>query len=121
MREALEHLSLNPDFLSVGMSNPLPYKRIVEFAAWHDNEVIVFEDGYRFVQDQLNLMGINARGKSRFSPNTDWSPETVVDFLTMRKREKTPGAIKAPKRPPNICAGCPYRALGESIKKLKKN
>ena len=119
-KEALDFLDLDPGFLSVGMSNPLPYDKIVDFAARHDNEVIVFEDGYRFVQDQLNLMGIKASGKRRASPNTDWTPEGIVDFLTKRKRPRVITTPQPPPRPPVICVGCPYRAFGETVRNLKK-
>lgn len=120
VKEALEHLPVNPSFLSVCLSNPLPFERIAEFAARHDNQVVVFEDGYRFVQDKLNQMGINARGKLRSSPNTDWTPDSVASYLTFSKTKPSDRRPDPPARPPNLCVGCPYVAFGQAVRRLKK-
>jgi indolepyruvate ferredoxin oxidoreductase alpha subunit len=120
VRETVANLGIKPGILSLGMTNPLPFDRIKQFAAKYKNQVRVFEDGYRFVQEELLKIGIQAEGKEVNDLVTEWNPDLVQSVLASRTSSAAKTLPKAIRRPPMICPGCPYRAFGETIKKMKK-
>jgi indolepyruvate ferredoxin oxidoreductase alpha subunit len=112
-------------FLKLGMSYPLPSRKIKEFAASVDM-LIVIEELDPFFEEQVRLLGLEVEGKS-FIPLLD---ELSVDVIRA-------GAVKAglvpepaetqkplpqddfPKRPPVLCAGCGHRGVFYVLNKLK--
>jgi indolepyruvate ferredoxin oxidoreductase alpha subunit len=125
VREALKNINKNPSILSLGMTYPLPKERIKKFASRIKGKIFVFEDGDRYLENQLRLLSIPVVGKEENSVITDWTPEMIIGQLskhidlnyTIKKQEF---AIKAVSRPPSICPGCPYRAFALSVDILKK-
>lgn len=127
VQEALKTAGINPPLLTLGMTNPLPLKKIAEFSKKNKGKTFIIEDGYRFVQERLLLAGINVIGKDEDSPITDWTPETVLTFLSRNTGQNFAAAVREPSRetnplprPPSICPGCPYRAFGLVVEKLRK-
>lgn len=125
VREALKNINKNPSILSLGMTYPLPKKRIKKFASGIKGKIFVFEDGDRYLENQLRLLSIPVVGKEENSVITDWTPEMIIGQLSQHidlkyKIKKQELAIKAVGRPPSICPGCPYRAFALCIDKLKK-
>jgi indolepyruvate ferredoxin oxidoreductase alpha subunit len=127
VREALTAAGLRPPLLTLGMTNPLPLKRIAAFAGKIRGPLLVIEDGYRFVQERLFLAGIRAEGKDEDSTLTDWTPEAVLSFLSRRlgrelapPARRRPGSAAPPARPPSICPGCPFRAFALAVEKLRR-
>ncbi len=124
-REALAAINLEPPVLSLALTNPLPINKIKEFAQNVQGELFIIEDGDKFIEDRLRLEGIEVTGKEEYSVTTTWTPVQVMDFLAghldldVRKKE-TGLDIQGVKRPPSICPGCPYRAFGLAVAKLKK-
>lgn len=107
------------DILSLGMTNPLPAKLIAEFAKSVD-EVYVIEDGYRYLTDELAIMGVNVNGKDRYDNITEWSPALLAAKIGLTVKQPQSGNTVPVRRPPMICAGCPYRIFGELVNTFKK-
>lgn len=124
-KEAVKTLGLNPSILSISMPYPVPVDRIKSFASKVKGKLFIFEDGDKFVQEKLYLAGLETIGKDEYSTITNWQPEMIIEVLSRHlgldyKVEKTKSNIVPVMRPPAICPGCPYRAFGLTVSKLKK-
>ena len=125
VKEALASSGLKPSLLSLAITNPLPVERIKAFAASIKGRIFVIEDGDKFLEERIRLLGIDVIAKEDGSVVTDWSPDAVLEFLgrhgVLTYRPAAAGlALKPLQRPPTICPGCPYRAFGLTVAKLKK-
>jgi len=125
VREALQSIGADPSILSLAATYPVPNGKIKAFAESIQGKLFVIEDGDRFLQERVGLLGINAIGKEEHSTITDWTPEGVLEFLSGHleigyRRGKKKVAVPPVKRPPSICPGCAYKALALSLGKLKK-
>ena len=119
VQEAKEAFGADIDILSLAFTNPLPKELIRNFYAAMSGDVYVIEDGYHFVQDELEIMGLSVNGKETFSQTTEYSPSLVAEKLGFEVVKKTLDAQPV-NRPPMICAGCPYRLFAETVQKMKK-
>jgi indolepyruvate ferredoxin oxidoreductase alpha subunit len=125
VREALRSSGADPSLLTLAITYPLPSERIRSFAAGLEKELFVFEDGDRYLEERLRLLGLSVIGKEDHSVLTDWTPEAVLEHLSKHIHiayRPARVAIDLPpvKRPPSICPGCAYRALAVKVSKLKK-
>jgi indolepyruvate ferredoxin oxidoreductase alpha subunit len=125
VREALQSIGADPSILSLAATYPIPKERIKAFAKTIKGKLFVIEDGDQWLQDRIQLLGIKAIGKEENSTTTDWTPESVLEFLSRHvkvkyKSAKRKVALQPVKRPPSICPGCAYKAMALSIGKLKK-
>jgi indolepyruvate ferredoxin oxidoreductase alpha subunit len=119
VREVMGAQNLDLDVLSLGFSNPLPMKLIKDFHTSIQGEVIVIEDGYRYVQEAMEQVGLKVGGKEAHSKITEWTPSLIAERIGLPM--PTHAATVAPlKRPPVICPGCPYRLFADEIATLKK-
>jgi len=107
------------DILSLAFTNPLPHKLIEKFCDSIDGDMHIIEDGYRFVQDELERMGLSVIGKEYNSNITEWTPALISEKLGYSVNQKS-YEVQPVMRPPMICAGCPYRLFAEVVNKLKK-
>ncbi|MBI9043118.1 MAG: 2-oxoacid:acceptor oxidoreductase family protein [Anaerolineaceae bacterium] len=119
VREVKTTLGLDIDILSLAFTNPLPLKLIREFHASIQGDVYVIEDGYRYLQEALQQEGLQVIGKEPFSNLTEWNPGLIAEKIGFMNRGKLPSGTPV-KRPPIICAGCPYRLFAEEVSLLKK-
>ena len=119
VREVMAAYDLDLDVLSLGFSNPLPMNLIRRFCESIKGEVLVIEDGYRFLQEAMEGAGLKVAGKEPFSKITEWSPAQIASRLGLEAPAKVAMA-SAPKRPPVICSGCPYTLFAEEISSLKR-
>jgi indolepyruvate ferredoxin oxidoreductase alpha subunit len=115
--QAAKHLDL--DILSLAFTNPLPMNLMREFCDSIDGEIFVIEDGYRYVQEALEQIGVKANGKDPFSSLTEWTPALVAEKLGCGK-PKPIQSVAPVMRPPVICAGCPYRLFATEVALMKK-
>jgi indolepyruvate ferredoxin oxidoreductase alpha subunit len=125
VREALSTLNLKPKILSLAHLYPYPKEKIREFAGKIDGPLFVFEDGDRFFEERIRLLGIDVIGKEENSTITNWTPQQVIDVLARHlELEPTKPAQKLDvdpvRRPPSICPGCPYKAFGLTVAKFRK-
>jgi indolepyruvate ferredoxin oxidoreductase, alpha subunit len=118
-REAAAFLGTDVDILSLGFTHPLPVERIRAFCAAVSGDIHVIEDGSRYLQDELRILGLDVKGKSDTSTVTEYSPAMVALTLGCDLPQRS-GALQPVPRPPMICAGCPYLLFANSVRKLKK-
>ncbi len=125
VREALTAAGKDPSILSMSLAYPVPTGRIAAFAQRVKGPLFVFEDGDRFLEERIRMLGIPVIGKGEHSVITDWSPDMVLEVLARQgiteaiERPPVP-AVKPVPRPPSICPGCPYRAFALTVQKLKR-
>ncbi len=121
VHEVRSALGLDLDILSLGFTNPLPLKLIREFCRSIQGEIVIIEDGYRYLQEALQEAGLRVEGKEPYSPITEWTPALIAERLGASLPHPAPAAQTAPaNRPPIICAGCPYRLFAQEVALLKK-
>jgi len=125
VREALLSAGLDPSILSLSIPYPFPEGRVKNFASKVEGKLFVIEDGDKFLEEKIKLEGIAIIGKDKYSTITDWTPEMVLEFLSKHIDVKFSFIrknidVKSVMRPPSICPGCPYKAFGLTVKKLKK-
>ncbi len=120
VREMQQALGTNFDILSLGFTWPLPMKLIKEFYNSIDGPVYVIEDGYRYLQEEMERKQMKVIGKADDDIITEWNPELIAAHLGQDLTKMPTPEVKPLGRPPMICAGCPYRLFGEEVKLLKK-
>ncbi len=111
--------------LKLGMSFPLPKKKIKEFADKVDR-LFVVEELEPYIEDEIRIMGLAVEGKAFFPKLDELSPDVVaagfaeacvLPYDLPPVQEKAPGGDMP--RPPLLCAGCPHRGLLYSLNKMK--
>ncbi len=104
----------------LGMSYPLPRRRLLEFAAEHD-ELLVVEELEPIFEQKLLSFGIPVMGKDRLPTIGELSPEIVREALGLvgLPRVDTSGIAELPVRPPVLCPGCHHRGPFAVLRKLK--
>ena len=115
-----------PDFdhLKLGLSYPLPLKKIAEFIKDHDR-VIVVEELEPFYEDQIRAAGYNVEGKKYFGHCGELSPYRVArglkeaGVIAMHALAEIPPEEQMFPRPPVLCPGCPHRGMFMALKKLR--
>ncbi|MDA8100948.1 MAG: indolepyruvate ferredoxin oxidoreductase subunit alpha [Nitrospiraceae bacterium] len=105
--------------LKLGVTWPLPEKKIKAFAATVKKLAIVEElDG--FVEEQVKAMGVTVHyGKAHFPPCGELTSRLIHESVTGKPlvcKAPVPGLIM---RPPTFCPGCSHRGLYTVIAKLK--
>ena len=100
--------------LKLGVSYPLPEKKLREFCAAVDR-VIVVEELEPIVENAMKLMGLEVEGKSLFPREGEFSPDVIRAGLEKAGilEASTPRPaldVQAMPRPPLLCAGCPHTA-----------
>jgi indolepyruvate ferredoxin oxidoreductase alpha subunit len=119
LRDVMAAHGLDLDVLSLAFSNPLPMGLITDFCRSIQGEVLVIEDGYRYLQEAMEQAGLKVRGKAPYSKLTEWDPALVAGLLGMEV-PATACAVPALSRPPLICPGCPYRLFAHEVAGLKQ-
>jgi indolepyruvate ferredoxin oxidoreductase alpha subunit len=132
--ESLSTLNLKAKVLKLGMTHPIPEKKILEFLR-HHSKVIIVEELEPFLETharriaQLNKIKVEIIGKEQnYFPRTyEYSPRIVIEALykaincnTIINWKEIENKIKKipelPPRPPLLCAGCPHRATYYAIR-----
>jgi len=116
-----------PDILKLGIVNPLPRRKILEFLKTHE-EVKILEELDDFLECQIkalafeNNLPLRIYGKSHID---DWIGEYTADKVAQVIRRSWPGLLPsptpppettAPPRPPQMCPGCGHRSAFHAIK-----
>lgn len=100
--------------LKLGMTWPLPAQVIRDFAAGV-KKVFVVEEGSRFLEDNVRLLGVDAARKPEIFEFGELSVSRVAKLLA---DDSTPEPMAAPGRPPALCPGCPHRKTFELLRDL---
>lgn len=119
LREVMGTRGLDLDVLSLGFTNPLPMDLLRRFCESVQGEVLVIEDGYRYVQEAMAAAGLKVGGKEPYSKITEWTPALIAERLGLAVPMAT-CPVPAVGRPPVICAGCPYRLFAQEVSDLKR-
>jgi indolepyruvate ferredoxin oxidoreductase, alpha subunit len=120
VKEVKELYGADFDILSLAYTNPLPLDLLKKFHESIDGDVFIFEDGYQYLQEEIERMGKKVIGKERYSKITEWSPSLVAESMGYEVTYKK-SAVPAVNRPPLICPGCPYRLFAEAVGAMKKS
>ncbi|MCF8011288.1 MAG: indolepyruvate ferredoxin oxidoreductase subunit alpha [Clostridiales bacterium] len=116
----------NTAVFKLGMTNPLPVQRIKEFAGSVEKLYIV-EELEPFIEEQLQILGINATGKDLFPNTGEFSPGLLRSIFARagvleedeHKNAEIDDAPAVPGRPPVLCPGCPHRGVFYTLRKMK--
>ncbi|NTW72761.1 MAG: 4Fe-4S binding protein, partial [Eubacteriaceae bacterium] len=116
-REAFEN---SASFLKLGFTNPLPEKKIKEFASKH-TKIIIIEENDPFLETQIKAMGIGCTGKDVLPITGEMTPDVLRALLLDVKKDKlVSDKSKVVPRPPALCAGCPHRGFFYELSKRKE-
>ncbi len=106
--------------LKLGMINPLPVKKIKDFAATV-KKVFVVEELDGIIETHCKNIGIDVAGKDKFTCIDEFSQNIVAEGLGIAPHEGVKLDEELPARPPALCSGCPHRGMFYVLKKLKLN
>jgi indolepyruvate ferredoxin oxidoreductase alpha subunit len=112
----------NASVLKLGMSFPLPMKKIKEFAR-AVKTLYVVEELEPFIEEMVRAEGISVTGKDVVPRCGELNVEIVRRSLS-RGEEQPVRTDKIdekalPSRPPVLCPGCPHRGVFYTLNKLK--
>jgi indolepyruvate ferredoxin oxidoreductase alpha subunit len=113
-------------FLRLGMTYPLPPKRVREFAS-RVERLIVVEELDPFLEEEIKLMGVACEGKSIFPMCGEFDPrvvrESAIRAGLLPETARVPVAQldkpEIPPRPPVLCPGCTHRGVFHVLSKLR--
>ena len=115
---AKEAFGKEADYLKLGLLNPLPKQLIVDFAAKHEN-VIVIEELDPVIENHCRALGINVVGKDVLPICGEFSEELLKEKLLGIEADYCEIGSPIPMRPPVLCPGCPHRGVFYTLSKLK--
>ena len=120
--ESLKELELeNISILKLGMIWPLPIEKIKKLSKEYNN-IIVLEELMPFIEEELKINGIFAKGKEYFSFTGVLSIDDIKRGLKKSGILIDFTEIKAPQneeiitRTPMLCSGCPHRPIFHILK-----
>ena len=105
-------------FLKLGMTFPLPEKKIREFAA-NVEKLYVIEELDPFIENHVKRLGIACEGKSLMPIMGEITASMIREKILGEQKPETVRADEPiPVRPPVLCPGCPHRGMHYVLKKL---
>ncbi len=110
VREAAPEASV----LKLGLTYPLPFGRVREFAAGVRRCVVV-EEGDPYLVQALRAAGIPVEGKAERYRFGELTVDRVRRILA---GDDTPETPPLPGKPPQLCPGCPHRRAFELLRDL---
>jgi indolepyruvate ferredoxin oxidoreductase alpha subunit len=116
VREVAPDLSV----FKLGLSYPLPRRALLEFAAEHD-ELMVVEELEPIFEQKLRSYGLPVVGKERVPVIGELSPDIVRAAFARDPLPKTDtsGLAEIAVRPPVLCPGCHHRGPFSVLRKLR--
>ncbi|MDD6265085.1 MAG: indolepyruvate ferredoxin oxidoreductase subunit alpha [Clostridia bacterium] len=104
--------------LKLGMINPMPKRKILDFAASVDKLIVVEElDG--IIESHCNSLGLSVTGKDKIPMIGELSQNKLAELLGKEIPHGKTLDDELPVRPPVMCAGCPHRGLFYTLAKNK--
>lgn len=108
-------------YLKLGLTHPLPTRLIQSFCQDVDS-IIVIEEGEPYLETKIRTLGFACTGKDKLPNQGEFSTSLIRRILTGEADPETyTTEVKAPPRPPVLCAGCPHRGYFNAMKKRKKD
>ena len=105
-------------YLKLGLLNPLPKKLIEDFAAKHE-QVIVIEELDPVIENHCKALGLKVTGKDVLPLCDEYSEELLRSRLLGIEPDYAEVGAAIPARPPVLCPGCPHRGVFYTLAKLK--
>ncbi len=104
--------------MKLGMINPLPVKRIKDFASKVEKLYVIEElDG--IIENHCKSIGVEVTGKDKFTCIGEFSQSTLAKAFSMEEKPHADIDTQIPVRPPVMCAGCPHRGMFYTLSKNK--
>ncbi len=104
--------------LKIGMTHPLPRKKISTFIEAHQGKVRIIESLDPVMEMQIRSWGYTTvTGKDKTGLLYELSVERLKQTFQGQEFPQPPPDL--PPRPPELCAGCPHRGIYYSLKKKK--
>ena len=107
---AKEVFGENASILKIGMVNPLPVRKILDFAAKVE-KLVVIEELDPIIETHCKQLGLTVSGKDIFPIEGEFSQNMIAAKLGRELPEIKGLNETLPGRPPVMCAGCPHRGL----------
>ena len=104
--------------LKLGLINPLPVKRIKDFAA-KVKKLYVIEELDPIIETHCANIGVKVTGKELFTNIGEFSQSYIAAKLGLPEKEFKATEAAVPGRPPMMCAGCPHRGMYYVLSKNK--
>ena len=104
--------------LKLGMINPLPVKKILDFAAKVEKLVIV-EELDPIIENHCKQLGLTVTGKDILPIEGEYSQNLIAEKLGVDVPAYKHLEVTLPGRPPVMCAGCPHRGLFYALSQNK--
>lgn len=104
--------------LKIGLINPLPEKKIKDFAAKVDKLVVV-EELDPIIETHCKTLGLDVTGKDIFPLIDEFSQGLIATSLGLPEKPACKPIEGLPGRPPAMCAGCPHRGMFYVLSKNK--
>lgn len=104
--------------LKIGLINPLPEKKIEDFAAKVDKLVVV-EELDPIIETHCKTLGLEVTGKDIFPLIDEFSQGLIATSLGLPEKPACKPIEGLPGRPPAMCAGCPHRGMFYVLSKNK--
>ena len=104
--------------LKLGLVNPRPRQRILDFAAKVDR-LLVLEELDPVIEEHCRNLGLEVMGKDKLPMIGEFSQGLVAEKLGQTPKPWVSLEEKVPAWPPVLCAGCPHRGLFYTLAKHK--
>lgn len=101
-------------FLKLGLTYPLPIKKIRDFVNSVDRCVVI-EEGDPILVTELRADGLNVEGKPEMYRFGELNVDRVQRILD---GDTSPEPPQPKGKPPQLCVGCPHRVTFEILNKL---
>lgn len=115
---AKEVFGENASILKLGMVNPLPVKKILDFAAKVE-KLVVIEELDPIIENHCRQLGLSVSGKDVLPITGEFSQSLLAEKLGVEPKEYKSLGEPLPARPPVMCAGCPHRGLFYTLARNK--
>lgn len=115
VRDALPNASV----FKLGMSYPLPRKKLAEFADSVD-DLYVIEEASTFFADSVRSLGIEVSKPENPLPRaSELSVNLIKLSFGIGLDDHMDTDLPVPARPPSLCAGCPHRIVFKELSRMK--
>ena len=116
---ARETFGEDASYLKLGLTFPLPYDLIKDFASKVD-KVYVVEEMDPYLEEQIKMLGIECTGKDVVPRYDELNTDIVRKAFLGVEPETYTSEMATVNRPPTLCAGCPHRGLFYCLAKKSK-
>ena len=113
---AKEALGDTVNYLKLGVVNPLPVKKIQDFAAGLE-KVYVIEELDDILETHCKKIGVDVIGKALFPRCGEFSQKLIAEKMGIERGGNVALEENIPARPPVLCCGCPHRGLFYALKR----